>query len=69
MANVGCLNQNKTETAEVAKIAKLTIETSDKLRLNLEKFVLVESRKIAKEKSENSDALCERSYEPLKDGC
>jgi hypothetical protein len=29
----------------------------DKVRLNLEKFVWVESRKIAKEKSENSDAM------------
>jgi hypothetical protein len=43
--------------AQWLKIAKPTVETSDKVRLNLEKFVLVESRKIAKEKSENSDAM------------
>jgi hypothetical protein len=33
---------------EVVKIAKPTVEISDKVRLNLEEFCLVESRKIAK---------------------
>ena len=41
----------------VVKIAKPTVEIRNKVRLNLEKFVWSSSRKIAKEKSEDSDAM------------
>jgi hypothetical protein len=51
------ITQKHFHSAVVVKIAKPTVEISDKVRLNLEKFVWSSRRKIAKEKSENSDAM------------